>query len=188
MTAAMWNPFTIQYVEHCHSDRVSWYVKSCRCNLTVGNYHYFVGDPFDDPWLGHNPDFLETIPLNNSTEFRAPLPQCQMLIFKLCSVKRCLLTLASVTLNSLRIYWGMLYSAMGSTTKYWYLADLSAGQYWWHFSCREWKIEYHNEPQHSPHTLASLCSFPELHSFNSYYIYCLKAYILMAESRVRYLI
>lgn len=60
-----------------------------------------------------------------------------MLIFKLCSVKRCLLTLASVTLNSLRIYWGMLYSAMGSTTKYWYLADLSAGQYWWHFSCRE---------------------------------------------------
>lgn len=45
------------------------------------------------------------------------------------------LTLASVTLNSLRMYWGMLYSAMGSTTKYWYLADRSAGQYWWHFSC-----------------------------------------------------
>lgn len=44
------------------------------------------------------------------------------------------LTLASVTLNSLRIYCGMLYSAMGSTTKYWYLADRSAGQYWWHFS------------------------------------------------------
>lgn len=80
----------------------------------------------------------------------------------------CLLTLASVTLNSLRIYWGMLYSAMGSTTKYWYLADLSAGQYWWHFSCRGWKIEYHNEPQHSLHTLASLCSFPEFfHSFHS---------------------
>ena len=48
---------------------------------------------------------------------------------------RSVLTLASVTLNSLRMYWGMLYSAMGSTTKYWYLADLSAGQYWWHFSC-----------------------------------------------------
>lgn len=45
------------------------------------------------------------------------------------------LTLASVTLNSLRMYWGMLYSAMGSTTKYWYLAERSAGQYWWHFSC-----------------------------------------------------
>lgn len=45
------------------------------------------------------------------------------------------LTLASVTLNSLRMYWGMLYSAIGSTTKYWYRADLSAGQYWWHFSC-----------------------------------------------------
>lgn len=44
------------------------------------------------------------------------------------------LTLASVTLNSLRMYWGMLYSAIGSTTKYWYLADRSAGQYWWHFS------------------------------------------------------
>ena len=29
-----------------------------------------------------------------------------------------ILTLASVTLNSLRMYWGMLYSAMGSTTKY----------------------------------------------------------------------
>jgi hypothetical protein len=29
------------------------------------------------------------------------------------------LTLASVTLNSRRIYWGMLYSAIGSTTKYW---------------------------------------------------------------------
>ncbi|KAF3858010.1 hypothetical protein F7725_011211 [Dissostichus mawsoni] len=38
-------------------------------------------------------------------------------------------TLASVTLNSLRMYWGMLYSAMGSTTKYWYLAERSAGQY-----------------------------------------------------------
>lgn len=46
------------------------------------------------------------------------------------------LTLASVTLNSRRMYWGMLYSAMGSTTKYWYLAERSAGQYWWHFSCR----------------------------------------------------
>lgn len=45
------------------------------------------------------------------------------------------LTLASVTLNSRRMYWGMLYSAMGSTTKYWYLAERSAGQYWWHFSC-----------------------------------------------------
>ena len=41
-----------------------------------------------------------------------------------------MLTLASVTLNSLKMYWGMLYSAIGSTTKYWYLADLSAGQYW----------------------------------------------------------
>jgi len=40
-----------------------------------------------------------------------------------------------VTLNSRRIYCGMLYSARGSTTKYWYLADLSLGQYWWHFSC-----------------------------------------------------
>lgn len=29
------------------------------------------------------------------------------------------LTLASVTLNSRRIYCGMLYSAIGSTTKYW---------------------------------------------------------------------
>lgn len=29
------------------------------------------------------------------------------------------LTLASVTLNSRRMYCGMLYSAMGSTTKYW---------------------------------------------------------------------
>lgn len=38
-------------------------------------------------------------------------------------------TLASVTLNSLRMYWGMLYSAMGSTTKYWYRAERSAGQY-----------------------------------------------------------
>ena len=28
----------------------------------------------------------------------------------------------------------MLYSARGSTTKYWYLADLSLGQYWAHFS------------------------------------------------------
>lgn len=28
-------------------------------------------------------------------------------------------TLASVTLNSRKMYWGMLYSAMGSTTKYW---------------------------------------------------------------------
>lgn len=46
------------------------------------------------------------------------------------------LTLASVTLNSLRMYWGMLYSAIGSTTKYWYLAERSAGQYWWHFSWR----------------------------------------------------
>lgn len=46
------------------------------------------------------------------------------------------LTLASVTLNSLRMYWGMLYSAIGSTTKYWYLAERSAGQYWWHFSCQ----------------------------------------------------
>lgn len=45
------------------------------------------------------------------------------------------LTRASVTLNSLRMYWGMLYSAIGSTTKYWYLAERSAGQYWWHFSC-----------------------------------------------------
>uniref|UniRef100_A0A0E9U7H2 Uncharacterized protein n=1 Tax=Anguilla anguilla TaxID=7936 RepID=A0A0E9U7H2_ANGAN len=27
------------------------------------------------------------------------------------------------------MYWGILYSAIGSTTKYWYLADLSAGQY-----------------------------------------------------------
>lgn len=44
------------------------------------------------------------------------------------------LTLASVTLNSRRMYWGMLYSAMGSTTKYWYRAERSAGQYWWHFS------------------------------------------------------
>lgn len=39
------------------------------------------------------------------------------------------LTRASVTLNSRRMYWGMLYSAMGSTTKYWYLAERSAGQY-----------------------------------------------------------
>lgn len=30
-----------------------------------------------------------------------------------------ILTRASVTLNSRRMYWGMLYSAMGSTTKYW---------------------------------------------------------------------
>lgn len=45
-------------------------------------------------------------------------------------------TRASVTLNSLRMYWGMLYSAIGSTTKYWYLAERSAGQYWWHFSYR----------------------------------------------------
>lgn len=30
----------------------------------------------------------------------------------------------------------MLYSAMGSTTKYWYRAERSAGQYWWHFSCQ----------------------------------------------------
>ena len=65
-----------------------------------------------------------------------------------------------VTLNSLRMYWGMLYSASGSTTKYWYLrrrkkyekiqtkkklvshlADRSLGQYWAHFSCKmnvEW--------------------------------------------------
>lgn len=56
--------------------------------------------------------------------------------FYTCFMKAHPLTLASVTLNSLRIYWGMLYSAMGSTTKYWYLADLSAGQYWWHFSWR----------------------------------------------------
>lgn len=48
-------------------------------------------------------------------------------------------TLASVTLNSLRMYWGMLYSAIGSTTKYWYLAERSAGQYWWHFSCKRKK-------------------------------------------------
>lgn len=41
-----------------------------------------------------------------------------------------------MTLNSLSIYCGMLYSAIGSTTKYWYLADLSLGQYWWHFSCK----------------------------------------------------
>ena len=41
-----------------------------------------------------------------------------------------------MTLNSRNIYCGMLYSAMGSTTKYWYLADRSLGQYWWHFS---WK-------------------------------------------------
>lgn len=39
------------------------------------------------------------------------------------------LTLASVTLNSRRMYCGMLYSAMGSTTKYWYRAERSAGQY-----------------------------------------------------------
>lgn len=93
--------------------------------------------------------------VNQCSEFRAPSPQQQALTFKLCSMRQCLLTLASVTLNSLRIYWGMLYSAIGSTTKYWYLADLSAGQYWWHFSCRQCKIEYHSEPQHSLHCVRS---------------------------------
>lgn len=52
------------------------------------------------------------------------------------------LTLASVTLNSRRMYWGMLYSAIGSTTKYWYLAERSAGQYWWHFSCGRHKASF----------------------------------------------
>lgn len=40
------------------------------------------------------------------------------------------------------MYWGMLYSAMGSTTKYWYLAERSAGQYWWHFSCENKKSRH----------------------------------------------
>ena len=35
---------------------------------------------------------------------------------------------ASVTLNSLNRYWGILYSASGSTTKHWYRADRSLGQ------------------------------------------------------------
>jgi hypothetical protein len=39
------------------------------------------------------------------------------------------------TLNSLRMYWGMLYSAIGSTTKQSYRTDRSFGQYWKHFSC-----------------------------------------------------
>ena len=52
----------------------------------------------------------------------------------LMSVRIEILTLASVTLNSLSVYSGMLYSAWGSTTKYWYLADRESGQYWWHFS------------------------------------------------------
>ena len=41
---------------------------------------------------------------------------------------------ASVTLNSRRRHCGMLYSARGSTTKHWYRADLSDGQYCEHFS------------------------------------------------------
>lgn len=99
---------------------------------------------------------------NNGSWFHEPFPQFQISICKLNSVKQCLLTLASVTLNSLRMYWGMLYSAIGSTTKYWYLADLSAGQYWWHFSYSEGKIEYHNEPQHSLHTQEIIVFIPRI--------------------------
>lgn len=62
-----------------------------------------------------------------------------VLNFKGCRQGCRWLTLASVTLNSRRMYWGMLYSAIGSTTKYWYLAERSAGQYWWHFSCTKHK-------------------------------------------------
>ncbi len=60
----------------------------------------------------------------------------EIIRYKWCTLTQRWLTLASVTLNSRRMYWGMLYSAMGSTTKYWYLAERSAGQYWWHFSCK----------------------------------------------------
>jgi len=53
----------------------------------------------------------------------------------LLSVYVSLITRASVTLNSRSMYCGMLYSAIGSTTKYWYRAERSLGQYWWHLSC-----------------------------------------------------
>lgn len=112
----------------------------------------------------------------SSAGFRAPIQQCQNLSSILSSTNCCVLTLASVTLNSLRMYWGMLYSAMGSTTKYWYLADLSAGQYWWHFSC--WERD-HDEPQHSLHSLASFLEFLAFSIFISPYLKgCILVHIL----------
>lgn len=114
--------------------------------------------------------------VSSSAGFRAPLQQCQTLSSIFSSTKCCVLTLASVTLNSLRMYWGMLYSAMGSTTKYWYLADLSAGQYWWHFSC--WERD-HDEPQHSFHSLASFLEFLTFSIFISPYLKgCILTHIL----------
>lgn len=78
------------------------------------------------------------------------------------------LTLASVTLNSRRMYWGMLYSAMGSTTKYWYLAERSAGQYWWHFSCSA-KNCRSESPVSSQKTLCLVIFGPKVNERNRLY-------------------
>lgn len=47
-----------------------------------------------------------------------------------CLTVREPLSIVSVTLNSLSMYWGMLYSVMGSTTNVSYRIDRSEGQYW----------------------------------------------------------
>ena len=66
---------------------------------------------------------LRFLRLERGTMQAAPTPeglrQCHTHAFMHIYTLPCPLTRASVTLNSRRIYWGMLYSAIGSTTKYW---------------------------------------------------------------------
>ncbi len=101
----------------------SWTSKICVSLINIADYVLCL-------WLSHTS--------SQCIYFSWVIPYLTIKSYDINTVSRASLgikpTLASVTLNSLSIYWGMLYSAIGSTTKYWYLADLSLGQYWWHFS------------------------------------------------------